>query len=368
MKFKPRALAVAVAVAASLAGTQVAEATVTWSPSSPQFVYAPASAGMYAYAPSAVQDGSNTYYYTCHNNVSYQIKDHIYLSQVNTAGSAPQQDLSVMQGTGGAWDSNHVCDPAIVAARTVYNGTTYSLAMFYLGTSYANSRNEIGVAFSNSYGGPWVKYPSPIVTTPFSDPTLWGAGMPSATSVDVNTGRVMLFYSVDGNNSDSGSRGTYVDSKNKAYFRDITLGNMSNPIIGPAVPVTTAGLVSGTGGQDVLHNFDVAYDPSRDRFYMVRERHPFPTTEPWYISTELEVDSIPGSSIWNGTGTWTVEGAISPHQTGFARNHNPGIVKTKFGTLPNSNEITVVLTKSNTGSFPATLWGYNLWTSSGPLS
>lgn len=366
---KKRYLGVAAAIAAvALLSAQPAQATVTWSPASPQQVYSPASSQMYVYAPSAVVDGGNTYYYTCHNDVSGQIKDHIYFSQVNTAGATPQQDNSVLQGTGGAWDSNHVCDPSIVAARVDYNGTTYSLAMFYLGTSYPNSRNEIGVAFSNSYAGPWVKYPTPIVTTPFTDANRWGAGMPSATTVDYNSGRVMLWYSVDGNNSNSGTRAEYVDSENIAYFRELTLGDMSNPVIGPPVEITTSGLVSTTGGEDILHNFDVAYNPSRNRFYMVRERHPFPTGDPWYISTELEVSSIPGPSIWNGTGTWTTEAVITPSQTGFPRNHNPGILRTKWGTLPNDNEVTVIFTDSNTGTFPGSLWSYDLWKVSGPIS
>lgn len=360
------ALAACLALTASLIA-QPAAAVVTWS-SAPQKVYSPGSAQMYAYAPSAVVDGGDTFYYTCHNDVPGLIKDHIYLSQVNAAGAAPQQDVSVLQGTSGAWDSNHVCDPSVVAAKVNYAGTTYSLAMFYLGTSYPNSRNEIGVAFSNSYSGPWVKYPLPIVTTPFTDPNRWGAGMPSATTVDYDSGRIMLWYSVDGNNSDSGTRAGYVDSENVAYFRDITLGDMSNPVIGPPIEITTAGLVSSTGGEDILHNFDVAYSTTRDRFYMVRERHPFPTSDPWYISTELEVSSIAGPSIWNGMGSWTTEALITPGQTGFPRNHNPGLLRTKYGTLPNESELTVVFTDSNTGSFPGSLWSYDLFRVSGPIS
>ena len=326
-----------------------------------QEVYAPSGSQEYAYAPSAVADGSNRYYYSCHNAVSGQINDHIFFSEVDSAGATPQQDFSVIQGSSGAWDSTHTCDPSIVAVKSVYGSVTYSLAMFYLGTSYPNSNNAIGVALSNSYGGPWVKYAAPLVTSPFTDTNLWGAGMPSATTVDYNAGKVLLFYSVDGNDSNSGTRAGYVDSKNVAYVRQLDLSNMASPVVGPAVAISTAGLINTTGAQDVLHNFDVAYDPPTDRFYMVREQHPFPTDDPWYISTSVEVSSIPGSDIWAGTGTWRHEGTLSQTQTGFARTHNPGLLRTIYGALPDPSSLTVVFTKSNAGSFPATLWGYQLW-------
>jgi hypothetical protein len=362
-----RITGVALAVGVAVIGlVPTAHSAVTFS-EAPQRVYGPASSEMYAYAPSAVTDGGHNYYYTCHNDIPGQIKDHVYFSQVDLAGASPQQDTSALQGTPGSWDSNHLCDPSIVAARVQYAGTEYSLAMFYLGTDYANSRNQIGVAFSNSFAGPWVKYPEPIVTTPFSDPNAWGVGMPSATTVDFASGRVLLFYGDDGNNSASGTRAQYDRFLDHGYFRDVTLGDMANPRIGAPVLLPMAGLTGTDGGTDILHNFDVAYNPSRDRFYVVRERHPFPFSEPWYITTELQVASIPAADLWNGTGSWTVESNITPADTGFARNHNPGFLRTRYGTLPDDNSTTVVFTRSDTGSFPSTLWGYELWQLTGTI-
>ena len=40
------------------------------------------------------------------------------------------------------------------------------------------------------------------------------------------------------------------------------------------------------GQQDIINNFDVAYDPTRDRFFMIRERHHRGAPH------DLEIDSI----------------------------------------------------------------------------
>ncbi len=343
-----------------------ASSAVTWTGGA-QAVYDPGDR-RYSYAPSAISRGGESYYYTCHNNIDDEVKDHVYFTQVNSAGQPPQQSYSVLQGTPGAWDSNHVCDPSVVRGDFTYSGNTYDYAMFYLGTDYPNSRNQIGVAFSDDLGGPWFKYPQPIVTTPLPDPNQWGVGQPSVTTVDAAAGRVLLFYGQDDNITTGGTRADYDSNKLHVYRRDLVLGDMSNPIIGPAVAVTEAGLVGTDGNPDKLHNFDVAYSPSRDRFYVARERYPFPTNDPWYVSTEVEVVSIPGSSIWEGGGSWTVEGRITPAMTGFERNHNPGVLRSIYGSLPDEDSLTTVFTRSDTGAFPGTLWTYDLYSISGPLS
>ncbi len=87
-----------------LLGTAPAMSTVVIPAGSPQRVYGPASSEMYAYAPSAVTDAGSTYYYTCHNDVPGQIRDHVYFSQVDAPGAPPAQDRSVLAGSAG-WDS-----------------------------------------------------------------------------------------------------------------------------------------------------------------------------------------------------------------------------------------------------------------------
>ncbi|MFD2348559.1 hypothetical protein ACFSTC_02900 [Nonomuraea ferruginea] len=139
------------------------------------------------------------------------------------------------------------------------------------------------------------------------------------------------------------------------------------PVVGPAVEVTRAGLTGTDGKPDVLNNFDVAYDPSRDRFYAVREQHPYPTVAPKQIGASLQVASIDGASIWNGGGSWRVEGVIDPALTGLPRNHNAGIVRTVYGTLPDSGSLTVIFTESCAGTC-ASLWSYDLWRVTGTLT
>jgi hypothetical protein len=121
--------------------------------------------------------------------------------------------------------------------------------------------------------------------------------------------------------------------------------------------VTTAGL-----GGDVLHNFDVAFDVRRDRFYVAREAAPYPSTAPSYISSSVEVDSMAAADLWSGTGAWRVEGRITPAVTHLPRNHNPGILRTVDGTLPSGGGLGVVVTGAVTGAFPAVLSSYDLWT------
>lgn len=323
----------------------VAQAGVDWSgPARP--VYSPAQPGSYAYAPSAVSDAGRTYLFSCHSSAPGEIRDSIWSVRTDVPG----QGRMVLAPSATGWDSHHVCDPSVVAGAFQHAGTTYRYAMFYLGTDRDNTDNRIGVAFAHSLDGQWVKYPRPLVDIPAGGAATWGVGQPSATTVDAAAGEVLLFYT-------DGSAGT------AAYRRQLVLGNMAEPVVGPARAVTTAGL-----GGDVLHNFDVAYDGRRDRFFMAREAGPRPTEQPTYISSQVEIDSISGADLWSGTGAWRVESEITPETTGFPRNHNPGLLRTVHGGLPAGGTIDVVSTRSVTGEFPGTLFSYDLWLLTGVLS
>ena len=330
---------VLLAVLALCAGAAPASAAVTWG--SVSHLYTPDGPQRYAYAPAAVTENGQTYVYTCHNNSSGQILDHVYLSRGGDSRSV------VAPGASG-WDSTHVCDPTVIAANVRYGQTDYRYVMFFLGTDHANTNNQIGVAFAQRLDGPWMKHPQPVVTTPF-EPGHWGVGQPSATTINPATGELMLFYSQGGPSTES-------------YFRYLKLSDMANPVIGAPVRITNEGL-----GGDVLHNFDIAYDPSRDRFYAAREAAPYPSDEPSYISARVELVSIDGASIWGGTGRWTSEGVITQNLTGYQRNHNPGILRTVYGTLPDSRSVTTVVSVARTGSFPNSLWTYHLRQVTGTL-
>ncbi len=324
-----------------------AQATLDWSGGA-RLAYTPGEPRTYAYAPSAVSDGPDTYYFSCHSSAPGDIRDSIWVSR-SDAGT-PQAGRPVVAPSASGWDSHHICDPSVVAGTFRWAGTTYRYALFYLGTDRHNTNNQIGVAFATSLDGEWVKYPEPIVGLPAGAEDTWGVGQPSAVTLDAARGEVLLFYT-DGTARTAGFR------------RDLVLGDMDHPVVDPPRPVPRAGL-----GGEVLHNFDVAYDRARDRFYMVREAGPRPMSQPVIISERVEVDSISARGLRTGAGAWRVENRITPGTTGFPRNHNPGLVRTVDGSLPAGDELEVVLTRSTVGDFPATLYSYDLWSLTGALS
>lgn len=324
-----------------------AHAAVEWSgPVRP--VYAPAGDGTYAYAPSTVSEGGRSYVFSCHSSAAGEIRDSIWLTEV--AGDAVQSSRMVLAPSASGWDSRHTCDPSVVAGRFSYAGATYGFAMFYLGTDRDNTNNQIGVAFAASLDGAWVRYPHPLVSVPAGAEATWGVGQPSAVTLDPGSGEVLLFYT-DGTGATGGYRSLLV------------LGDMDEPQVHPARPVTTAGLDG-----DVLRNFDVAYDRRDDRFYMVREAGPRPAESPTNISVGVEVDSIPGADLRSGAGEWRRENAITPETSGFPRNHNPGLVRTVHGSVPAGGGLDVVFSRSALGPFPETLHSYDLWSLHGTIT
>lgn len=310
----------------------------------------------YEYAPSVIADGNVEHIWSCQNAEAGVIRDHIFYTK--RVKGAVVENRSVLEGgPAGTWDSFHTCDPSVLKTRVVYDGVKYDYIMFYLGNDVNASRhNQIGAAFAKSIGGPWKKYLAPIVTS--DDPHAWGVGQPSAINLDSH-GRILLFY----------TQGDHLGTR--AYRREFHLDDTAHPLIGDAVLVTTDGLTGTDGVADWLNNFDVAYDPSSDRFFAVREQHPKPTTHPRYIGASLQIASIDAASIWKGGGKWRVEGAITPDLTGFPRNHNGGIKRTAIGTLPNPHQISVVFSRScaDTGEFTCKTpeWSYNLWEITGAL-
>jgi hypothetical protein len=190
-------------------------AAVQWNQGSLREIYNPGG-DVYTYAPSVIVEGNTEHIWSCHNRDSGVIKDYIYYTK-RVNGAVVSSDPVLFASSSG-WDSVHVCDPSVVRSNLTYNGTAYQWVMFYLGNDRACScHNAIGVAVAQNITGPWLKYPSPIVAFPFSDPNLWGVGQPSATSVDGN-GRFLLFYSEG-------------DTAGRGYRRDINLSNLSGKLL-----------------------------------------------------------------------------------------------------------------------------------------
>lgn len=310
----------------------------------------------YEYAPSVIDDGNVEHIWSCQNARAGIIRDHIFYTK--RIHGIVKENRSVLEGgPAGAWDSFHTCDPSVVKSHILYNSAAYDYIMFYLGNDVNASRhNQIGVAFAKQIAGPWTKYPTPIVAS--ADLQAWGVGQPSAISQD-DHGEILLFY----------TQGDHAGTR--AYRRVLHLGDMARPIIGDPVQVTTSGLTGVNGAPDILNNFDAAYDPRSDRFFIVREQHPNPKTRPHYIGASLQIASIDAASIWKGGGKWEVEGAITPDLTGFPRNHNGGFKRTFTGTLPDSHKISVVFSRScaDSGEFTCQTpeWSYNLWEITGTV-
>lgn len=302
----------------------------------------------YTYAPSVISIGEMDHIWTCHNAVEGQIKDWIFYTQRKN-GRVGESKPVLSPGEDGAWDSYHVCDPSVIMGKFSYGGETYAYALFYLGNNVNASRqNQIGVAFTHDLASQqWVKYPAPIVAYQGQQ---WGVGQPSAVSL--GGGRVLLVY----------TEGT---DRTAVYRQELDLSNMdAGPVyLNEPLPLTNLGLTGHDGSPDYLNNLDIVYDPGRERFFAVREQHPYPTGHPKYIGANVQIVSIAADYILNGGGEWVVEGQIDQALTGMARNHNAGFSREADGTMPDSNVLRIVFTGS-CGDSPdchAAEWTYDLW-------
>lgn len=357
-------LAAAVAVSAlPVSAAAETDSGIIWDESSLAEIYTSGD-GFFSYGPSIVEDGDTTWIWSCHNDEHRVIRDHIYMTKI-VDGDLVESRSVLRASPSPAWDSFHTCDPSVISGQFRYDGRQYGYAMFYLGNDLdASAHNQIGVAFAASPEGPWVKYPEPIVT--FDRTDQWGVGQQSAVSLAPGSGRVILFY----------TRG---DTSTRAYQRILDFTNMDRPQISEPTLITTDGLFGHDGEPDWLNNYDVAFDRNRQRFYAVREQHPYPIDNPWWIGPSVEVVSIDKASILNGDGSWTSEATIDEDLTGMPRNHNAGLARTWEGFLPDREEIGVVFADS-CSSLPTiddqdwsqatcdSLFEYDLWRIDGTIT
>jgi len=331
----------------SAIGCASAGAAIQWLPSSLKKVYH-STGDFYCYAPAVIRDDGGAHYWFCRNAAAGVIRDHIYYLKQTPAGFDPLQ-LAFGPSSGHTWDSFHVCDPSIVGGNFGLGGRSFKYALVYLGNNVdASVNNQVGIAFSNDAAGGWVRRPEPLVSYPPQGH--WGVGQPSAINLD-GKGRIAVFY-------------TKADPRAAGYFREVNLGGEGTTTAGQEIKLPSAGLLRTDGRPDYLNDFDVAYDSMRERYIVVREVHPYPSTDPDFISTTLEISSISAEEIRNPDGRWTREGIIGPGLTGHARNHNAGIEKTWSGALPDPHMIRVVFTVSCAGPECAgrkPLWTYGLW-------
>lgn len=311
---------------------------------------APTKDGIYNYCPSVLEEADGTrYLYYCTNRESYKIIDYIGCRRGtrNADGSYTYgAETVVLAPTAGAWDAHHTCDPSVVRGDFTYKGQSYRYLMAYLGcTSYDNQDNEIGFAVANDPMGPFVKI-ADTPTIPYvreGDAWQWGVGQASLVSRDKGS-RVYVFY----------TEGTA--TRTHEFVDEWDFADLENPVRLSHTDLATTGLTTRTGGGDYIGNADFAYDADSNSFYMATDSHPYPSDEPNYITEYFRVAYFAGNDVTRVR--WNELEHIGPAETGFARNHNVGLVRDAYGWLPGGNSLTVYYTGAGKGA--NALWTYRL--------
>lgn len=311
---------------------------------------APTKDGIYNYCPSVLEEADGTrYLYYCTNRESYKIIDYIGCRRGtrNADGSYTYgAETVVLAPTAGAWDAHHTCDPSVVRGDFTYKGQSYRYLMAYLGcTSYDNQDNEIGFAVANDPMGPFVKI-ADTPTIPYvreGDAWQWGVGQASLVSRDKGS-RVYVFY----------TEGTA--TRTHEFVDEWDFADLENPVRLSHTDLATTGLTTRTGDGDYIGNADFAYDADSNSFYMATDSHPYPSDEPNYITEYFRVAYFAGDDVTKVR--WNELEHIGPAETGFARNHNVGLVRDAYGWLPGGNSLTVYYTGAGKGA--NALWTYRL--------
>ncbi len=307
-----------------------------------------AGAGIYQYAPSIVQDDpAHRFVLYCTNLSPYVVRDSIGLREARRVGTTWLWggETIALRPEGEGWDSVHVCDPDMVKGSFTGPEGTWPWMMAYLGCdTLDNTHNQVGLAFAPSPGGPWHRFSGNPVVTYLPYDRWWGAGQPSVVSLD-RQGRVRLFYT----RGDAG--GT------RMMMRDMDLSRLDAPVMGPEIPLATSGLSEADGTAVVLHGGALALTESGSTWWMIRERHPFPSDTPSFIAREEQLAWSSAAALESG-GSWTVAGVVGPALTGAPRNHNGSIVKDAWGRIPDSGPLSVACSTAAAG--PGFLWTYRI--------
>lgn len=291
-------------------------------------------AGHYDYAPSVIQDEYGIRYaFVCENKEPFKIVDYVYLYKgiPTKNGYKWLPGTMIIEPSAFPWDNNHICDPDVRQFKTVYNGEQYEWIMTYLGTDqWDNKHNQIGLAISKNIEGPYIKFDkNPFIES--ADRAKWGVGQ--STTVVLNDSTIRLFYS----NSNGGFT-----------YRDIILNNLDNIRFGEEAKIP------GMGG----NNYP-AY--SSKNVYMVSERRVDMDKQiPTWVGNVCELTYIPRKQDLSTDGSqWIKIGAVTPKESGFPRNHNPGILTDPKGYMLSDDELIMYFTTAVTGT--NWLWSYNLY-------
>ena len=320
------------------------------------------------YCPAILTEtdaGGNTvmHIWYCTNKDSGIIMDHIgYRTGVLQEDGKWlfSDEKIVLAPTEGTWDGRHTCDPAVIKGEFRMGGQTYNYLMAYLGcTTEDYQKNETGFAVAKDVGGPWVKVDSVNPIVPWYDDgdmateqgkyeswqgtsrIYWGTGMPSLVSID-GKGEVLLFYS-------STLRGTGV--------RRLDLSDIDHPVTKFTTSLSHNGIVNSRGLKCNVGIADFAFDPVAKRLYVTgvtNDKLPEDVTKTLvnshsllaYVEGPGDMEAV-CAALQSGSYKWNVVGYVGPSDTGWNRNHNPGMVRSALGYVPSSNKVGVVVSTGN---------------------
>lgn len=295
-------------------------------------------AGYYNYAPSVIEDQYKIRYaFVCQNRDPFKIIDYVYLFKgiPTETGYVWQPGTRIVDPSETGWDHIHICDPDVREFTTHYNGETYSWIMTYLGVDQWFNHNQIGLAISKSIEGPWLKFDgNPLVS--YEDTTKWGVGQ--STSIVLDSTTIRLFY-----------HSTLVKGKNFVY-RDIKLNDLDNIVLGEEKYIP--GMSSNSYPAFSENYMFIVSEEWRKEDY----QEGIPTWVGNYSTLRvLPIDQDLSSPV----DEWTEIGHVGPGQSGFPRNHNPGILTDSKGYMLNEKELIIYFTTAVTGE--DWLWSYDLY-------
>jgi len=296
-------------------------------------------AGHYNYAPSAIQDKYGIrYVFVCQNKNPFEIIDYVYLFKgiPTPKGYVWQPGTEIIAPSESGWDKIHICDPDVREFNTTYKGETYQWIMTYLGVDQWFNHNQIGLAVSKNIEGPYIKFDkNPFVT--YCDTTKWGVGQSTTIVQDSTT--ILLFYSSTTENG-------------PLCVREIKMNDLDNIILGEEKKVPFLGPNS--------------YPAMSDKnIYMVSETRVSSIVEiPTWVGDVCRLAYKPRTDCLNAdlfaeADGWIKIGQAGPEETGFPRNHNPGILTDAKGYMLNADELVMYFTVAMTGE--NWLWSYDLY-------